>query len=129
MAKAIDWETDYDVALKKAKQENKIVMAFVYTDWCPYCRKMQKETFMDADVEKKATASFIAVKINPDKSTSRKRLAESWGVKGYPNIIFFDAGGTKIDHIKGAMDAKGFLSRMERAATPKTKPAPNQKTK
>lgn len=50
-AKAIDWERDYENALTRAKKENKLVIVNVYTDWCGQCRRMDKETFANREVE------------------------------------------------------------------------------
>jgi thioredoxin-related protein len=91
-----------------------MVMVMVYTDWCGYCRKMDKETYADADVAKKIKADFIAVKINPDKSSSKKKLAAELGARGYPHIAFVDAGGNKVDSISGYLPAKSFLPRLEK---------------
>jgi thioredoxin-related protein len=114
MAADFNWESDYNYALELAKKQKKMVMVMVYTDWCGYCRKMDKETYADADVAKKIKADFIAVKINPDKSSSKKKLAAELGARGYPHIAFVDAGGNKVDSISGYLPAKSFLPRLEK---------------
>ena len=40
------WTDDYDVALKRAAAENKLVLAdFSGSDWCGWCKKLDKEVF------------------------------------------------------------------------------------
>ena len=40
------WLDDYDAALKKAADENKhIVVDFSGSDWCGWCKRLDKEVF------------------------------------------------------------------------------------
>src|SRR5690606_40147878 len=47
--KAIKWLT-FDEASELAAKEPKMILVKVYTDWCGWCKKMDKETFMDSEV-------------------------------------------------------------------------------
>ena len=46
--------SSYDKALKIAKKENKKLLMFIHSDYCPWCHKMKKETLKDED-----TIAFI----------------------------------------------------------------------
>lgn len=111
-----NWESDYTYAIEQAKKQKKMVMVMVYTDWCGYCRKMDKETFADAEVAKKIKTDFIAVKINPEKSKSKKKISDELGARGFPHIAFVDAGGNKVDSISGYLPAKSFMPRLEKVS-------------
>lgn len=52
----------------KAAKEKKIVVVDVYTDWCYWCKVMDKETYENADIIKKMNQYFVAVKFNPEKN-------------------------------------------------------------
>jgi thioredoxin-related protein len=108
----VAWEQNYDAALAKAKKENKLVMVDVYTDWCGWCKKLDKDTYSQKDVEAKLTKEFIALKINPEKSAQNKQLAKQFGTRGYPHIVFLDAAGKKLSEIGGYLPPKDFLMRL-----------------
>jgi thioredoxin-related protein len=105
----VDWEHNYDTALEKAKKENKLVMVDVYTDWCGWCKKLDKDVYADPKVGERLTKSFVTVKINPEKSLRAAQLAKQFGTKGYPHIVFVNGDGKKIGEIGGYVPANEFL--------------------
>src|SRR5882724_3751670 len=98
---AVDWQTSYDTALAKAKKDNKIVMIDLYTDWCGWCKKLDKDTYGDKDVEAKLTKGFVAVKLNPEKSAENAKLSQRFGTRGYPHIVFVNTDGKMVSEIGG----------------------------
>ena len=108
----VSWEQNYDTALEKAKKEKKLVMVDVYTDWCGWCKKLDRDTYSNKDVETKLTKEFISLKINPEKSAQNKNLAKQFGTHGYPHIVFLDAEGKKLSEIGGYLPPKDFLSQL-----------------
>ena len=56
---------DFEEGMEKAKKENKALLIDAYTDWCGWCKVMDKETYKDARVIAKLNESFVAVKFNP----------------------------------------------------------------
>jgi len=129
---AISWENDLAQAFEKAKNEGKPVMADFYTDWCSWCKKLDKDVYEDANVNQLAE-KFICVKVNCeiDKSAFSK-----YGLKGYPTTIFFnDQGGIeetisgyeKADvftcAMKKVLDIKKVIDKMSGAMTDRKRPA------
>lgn len=110
----VDWKHNYEDALKQAKTEKKTVMVDVYTDWCGYCKKLDKEVYSNKDVQAKLAKEFISVKINPEKNASNAKLAKSLGVRGFPHIAFIDADGNKVSEIGGYVPADKFLKALEK---------------
>lgn len=58
----LDWNTGYEKALKTGK----IVLVDAYTDWCGWCKKMDRDTYANPAVIKKINAGFIPIKFNPE---------------------------------------------------------------
>lgn len=112
----VNWTHDYDEALKKAKTEKKLVMIDIYTDWCGWCKKLDKDVYTDKMVQEKLAKGFICVKINPEKNSKNKKVAKDMGVHGYPYIGFFDADGKKINEIGGYVPAKKFAEIVDNVA-------------
>ena len=122
LANDIDWQKNYDSALEQAKKEKKLVMVDIYTDWCGWCKKLDRDTYSDKDVQAKLAKNFIAVKINPEKSQKNAQLAEQFGKAGYPHIVFLDSNGKKFSEIIGYKPAADFLQKLEQVSTkPNTK--------
>ena len=115
-AKDIDWQKNYDSALKQAKNENKLVMVDIYTDWCGWCKKLDRDTYSDKEVQAKLAKGFIAMKVNPEKSADGAKLAKQFSVHGFPFIAFVDADGKLVAQINGYLPAEKFLKKLEQVA-------------
>jgi len=107
-SEAISWWYDFDNAVKEARTGGKPVMIDFYTDWCGWCKKLDKDTYTDRTVNELAE-DFICVKINADKSPY---LATKYGVRGYPTIVFLNAKGGVEEQIVGYAGADKFAQVM-----------------
>lgn len=58
------WNEGYPLARKNGK----IILVDAYTDWCGWCKKMDKDTYANPDIIKKLNKDFIVVKFNPELS-------------------------------------------------------------
>lgn len=114
----IDWQKNYDTALEKAKKDKKLVMVDIFTDWCGWCKKLDRDTYSDKGVQAKLAKDFIAVKVNPEKSEAGQKLQQQLGGRGYPFIVFVDADGKKISQIGGYVNAARFLDQLEQISKP-----------
>jgi thioredoxin-related protein len=55
-----------DEAMEKAKTEKKKIFIDVFTDWCGWCKVMDRETFSDPEVAKMLNEQFYPVKLNAE---------------------------------------------------------------
>ena len=118
-AKEIEWQKNYDAALAQAKKEQKILLVDIYTDWCGWCKKLDRDTYSSKDVQAKVAKDFIAVKINPEKSADGQKLAQQFDPKGVlPFLVFIDSNGKQIAQIDGYVNAATFLIQLEKVAKP-----------
>jgi thioredoxin-related protein len=118
----IQWLT-FEQAVEKTKNEPKMVLVDVYTDWCGWCKKMDKETFQDAKVIQYINENFYPVKLNAEdtKSTFKFRgkaytsasMAKAMRVTSYPNFVIMDAGMENITQLPGYRPTDAFLSGVE----------------
>lgn len=104
-ANAIAWN-GYDKGLALAKEKKKKVYINFHADWCGYCRKMEKETFVDPKVIAFLNDNFIAIRINSDKEPL---LARKFNVRGLPANFFLTEQGEAIGNQPGYLDPKAFL--------------------
>ena len=57
------WNEGYPIAVK----EGKIILVDAYTDWCGWCKKMDRDTYANPEVIKKLNKHFIVIKFNPEQ--------------------------------------------------------------
>lgn len=115
---SIAWH-GFDEGMALAAKENKKVLVDVYTDWCVWCKKMDKEVYTDMKVVEILKANFIAVKLNPEvqqdvsfnnERVNGGRFAQAMGVSGYPSTLIFGGDGTPITKIDGFQQAQQFAT-------------------
>ena len=107
-----------ETAVKNAADQDKPVMVDVYTDWCGWCKKMDKEVFNDPGVSEILSTRFKLARVNAesresvtfkDHKTDGIGFAQGFGINGYPSLIFLDSKGEVLTLIPGYVDAETFL--------------------
>jgi len=63
---SVKWIT-FEEAIKKSKTEKRPIFIDVYTDWCGWCKVMDKNTFNDPQVAKLLNEKFYAVKFDAEQ--------------------------------------------------------------
>ncbi len=104
----INWETDLDKAFKKAEKENKLLLIYLYSPRCHYCKIMEKKVFSDDKVQHYINENFIPVKIRKC-SDDGQFLKVHYGYVGTPMFYFINQDGDLIKSIFGAWDKKDFM--------------------
>lgn len=101
----IEW-IDISKAFELAPETGKIVLIDFYTDWCGWCKRMDKTTYSDSTVVAYISERFHATKVNPEKSGEIKLMDETYSprqfaqgmqVRGYPAtcLIIHEEGEEK----------------------------------
>ncbi len=114
---SLQWKT-FDAGFTEAKKTGKKVMVDVFTTWCVWCKRLDKNVYGDPKIAEYLHEHYVTVKLNPETNTtvtykdtaySAAQFAQGFGVTGYPTIIFFEPDGTPIDRLGGYVDASHFL--------------------
>jgi thioredoxin-related protein len=112
----INWIT-IEEAQKLGKQNPKKVFIDVYTDWCGWCKVMDKQTFSDEDIIKYVNENYYAIKLNAESrepvifngtSLTKAELAKSFRVTGYPTIVFVDETFQNFQPVPGFHKPENF---------------------
>ncbi len=112
----INW-ISIDKAQELSKTNPRKVFIDVYTDWCGYCKKMDRTTFSEQEVVDYVNENYYAVKLNAESSKKIKfngkdmteaYLARYLRVSGYPTIVFVDEKFENIQPYPGYRNASQF---------------------
>lgn len=71
-----------------AETEGRVLMVYFYADWCGYCRQFEKE-LLGTPAFRAFVQQNVAVRIDPGKGESERRLASFYGVRGYPTFFVY----------------------------------------
>lgn len=101
----LEWETNLEKAIKKAKQENKTILVnFTGSDWCIWCKRLTDEVFSKSEFEDYAKEKLILVKLDFPRSIEQSQetklynnqLAARYGIEGFPTILLLNSSGVMI---------------------------------
>jgi len=127
MATEILWHTDFAASLEEARRTGKRVLIDVYTDWCGWCKKLDRDTYTDSVVVQRLNREFICVKLNPESGRREQRIAQQYRVDGYPCIIVLEGDGRESGRISGYRNPDNFLRELNRIlGTARTASEPQQ---
>ncbi|WP_339926059.1 DUF255 domain-containing protein [uncultured Cyclobacterium sp.] len=119
---SIEWHS-FEEVIEKTAEEPKMILVDVYTDWCGWCKKMDKNTFTDPKVIAYVNENFYAVKLNAEdrkkkfefkgKEYTGQKMAYSMKVNSYPNFVIMDAAMENITQLPGYREADDFVSSLK----------------
>lgn len=108
----------WDEGLREARRTNRPVLVDVYTDWCGWCKRMDRDVYARADVRDYLANRFVVVKLNAEaqdgvqydgKDLTSAALAEQFRVTGYPTTVFLRSTGGHLINVPGYVPADRFL--------------------
>ncbi len=101
-------DNDFEVALKRAKDEGKDIFIDTYAPWCGPCKKMDV-VFRDAKLANFFNSNFINVKINVDKLEG-KEVATRYDIVFLPTMLFVNPDGYVKHRVDGLVNPKELLN-------------------
>ena len=111
---AIRWEHRFDEAVKKARAAGKPIMVDFWADWCSWCHKLDRTTYVDPLVVKLAE-EFVSVKVDTEKGRKNQEIALRYNVRTLPTIAFISPGGRQILRLDGFQGPGQFPRTMQAA--------------
>jgi len=95
-----------DEALKSAKANKRYVVAvFSGSDWCGWCKKLEKEILSTEEFRKGAAGKYELVYIDNPRNKdllsehgkeNNRKLTSKYEVRGFPTVLVLDAEGKKV---------------------------------
>ena len=128
-AQKVEWLSwEEALALSESDAEPKKIFVDVYTDWCGWCKKMDKDTFQNEAVAAYMKENFYMVKMDaegkdpidfqgktfkyvPSGRRGYHELAAALlqGKMSYPTVVFLDEKLNMLSPVPGYQKAKPFL--------------------
>ena len=100
------WSESLVDAMALAKSRSKLILAnFTGSDWCVFCKKLEKEVFSTPDFEAWANENFILLKLDlptekvkQDPATRKQNqdLVKKFEISGYPTVVILTADGNEV---------------------------------
>lgn len=125
--KSIDWISIEELEAVVAK-DPKPVFIDVYTDWCGWCKRMDKSTFIDPGFVEYVNKNYYAVKLDGEEKKTLSYRGETFkfidsgrrgynelaagflqNILSYPTYVILDKELTPLQSFKGYRTAKEFL--------------------
>ena len=98
-----EWMQNFaDAKAKAAKEGKNLLVDFTGSDWCIWCKRLDKEVFEEADFQKEIVKGYVLVKLDFPQDQSlvteeikaqNAQLQEQYKVQGFPTIFLMDASG------------------------------------
>lgn len=105
------FDADLESALVQAGERETLVMVDFKTDWCTWCKRLDRDTFSDSAVISEM-GELVALQLDAEKEGVE--VAEKYDVRSFPTIVFLDAGGHEVDRILGYLPPDAFLAEVRR---------------
>lgn len=122
----INW-LSFEKAIELNKTNPKPILIDVYTDWCGFCKKMDKETYENGIIAKYINTHFYAIKLNGEGKEDIKYKGHTFKFKkqgrtqyhelavafldgklSYPSTIFLTKNEELLQVIPGYLPKEHF---------------------
>ena len=129
--KKIEW-LSFEEAMEKNEKEPKPILIDIYTDWCGWCKEMDKKTFTGPEIQAYLKDNFHIIKFNAEQKEAIdfKGNKYEWipvGRKGvnqlamellgsrlsYPTLVYLDENMNKIKSSPGFKKPEQLITELK----------------
>jgi len=110
-AQAISWHHAFSEAVAEAKTRKTLIVVDAYADWCMWCKKMDQDTFTNAEVQRRLR-EFAVLKLDTDKEPE---LAQRYNISGLPTTLILDVTEKVVISHPGYLSPQEYLQILAQA--------------
>ncbi|HNB21156.1 MAG TPA: thioredoxin family protein [Candidatus Melainabacteria bacterium] len=107
------WSTSLATSLNQAKLKRKYVLADMYTDWCGWCKRLDRDTFSNPQMMAYLNSKYVCAKINAEGNAEGRQVAAKYRVSGFPCGLVFDPSGKFIGKLSGYYKPDEYQNALE----------------
>ena len=100
-----------DLARRAAAARHTVVVVDFYTDWCGWCRVLDRSVYPDPAVRRQLDRTVF---LHLDAEGEGADAARRYRVDGFPTVVFLAADGREIGRIRGLFPAAEFAEQSRR---------------
>jgi thioredoxin-related protein len=120
----VNW-VSFEEAVELSEKKPKKILVDVYTDWCGWCKRMDKDTYMNKEIVSYINKNYYAVKLNAEmkdtvhfrnvifvsqpggrRATHELAISLLDSKMSYPTTVFLDENFNMLTRAPGYLDAK-----------------------
>lgn len=109
---------DWDGVRKEAAAGKKLIFLDAYTDWCGWCKVMDKKTFSDSGIGAFMNQHFINLKLEMEQEELGIKLALKYGITSFPTYLVFNSDGELIYQTVGYQEIAVFQKSLNEMISP-----------
>ena len=130
-AQTIEW-LSWEEAIERHTADPRPILVDVYTDWCGWCKQMDKKVFAKKDIAGYVDEHFYAVKLNAEQTedivydghtfkydpNNGRRGVHSLAVSlldgrmSYPSVVYLDENRNRITISPGFKPAERYIHEL-----------------
>ena len=110
---SIVWERDYEESLKIAQSHQQPIIAYLFTDWCGYCKQMEATTFVNPSVIDDMGDRYVWLRLNAETENDGILVHKKFGITSYPTVLILDHQGAEIDRLEGYFPPDRFQKTVD----------------
>jgi uncharacterized protein YyaL (SSP411 family) len=122
----LNWLTNMPKAMAQARAENKLVLAdFTGSDWCGWCKKLDKDTFSKQEFADYAKTNLVLVQLDYPRTTPQSdelktanaALEKRFKIEGFPTVILLKPDATVLWRTDGYLEGgpQAMISELDKA--------------
>ncbi|BDU72196.1 thioredoxin family protein [Mesoterricola silvestris] len=122
LAKDVKWETNLAAAQARARKEHKVIFMDVWTEWCGWCIKLQRDTFPSPQAQEalaKVVPLSLKTQFKDGSPTADKGIEQTYKVEGFPALFILDENGKVLSQQPGYLPAAPFAEWINKSASSK----------
>jgi thiol:disulfide interchange protein DsbD len=112
----LDNPAELDEQMARAKAAGKPVLLDYYATWCTDCRRMEKATFGNPEVQRIMQNELVALQVDVTDPNNEptEAIKKRFKVFGPPAMLFFDSNGNmrKDLNFYGFRDPDDFIATL-----------------